>query len=398
MGSGRVMTSRWSPDVRPLRPDLLLRAALPLILAATLGGHVLPREVIRHANPAEALTARVEWAQREARSRGYKTGFWAAYSIERMTGTDSHIGSFDFGSKSFDLTLGEIVAGKRLEGPLSAPSVQTTAREVLEEMERTHKPEKKVRKDVALLFRFGDAGGAKPEQVDLSDMDLAFDLKGRPLIWLGGASDEESLTFVRKLFGAASDEEIRKDLVVAAGIHDVPALVIPFLETVLKSRESDEVRKDAAFWIGQQGGPSALRILGGTARTDPSIEVRKGAVFGLSQVELEAAVDSLIELARTAGHADVRHEAVFWLGQRASKKAAEALTGFVDNDPDPKVREQAVFALSQLPDDQGVEPLIRIARTHPNPHVRKKAIFWLGECDDPRALEVLIAIAKGNKP
>ncbi len=289
--------------VKKLRPNPWLRAGLPLILAVALGGHELPREVVRHAGPGESLSARVDWAQREARARGYKTGFWAAYSIERMTGENSHIGSFDFGSRSSELTLGEIIAGKRLDKPASAPrSVQTTAREVLEDLERTPKPAKKVRRDVALLFRFGDTGGARPEHVALSDMDLAFDLKGRPLVWLGGATDEESLGFVRKLFAAAGDEEIKEDLIAAAGIHDTPALAIPFLETVLKSRESDEVRKDAAFWIGQQGGPSALKILGGTARTDPSIEVRKGAVFGLSQVELEAAVDSLIELARTAGH------------------------------------------------------------------------------------------------
>ena len=383
---------------KKLRPARRLRAALPLILAVALGGHELPREVVRHAGPGESLSARVEWAQREARARGYKAGFWTAYSVERLTEENSHIGSFDFGSRSSELTLGEIIAGKRLDKPASAPrSVQTTARDVLEDLERTPKPAKKVRRDVALLFRFGDTGRARPERVALSDMDLAFDLKGRPLVWLGEATDEESLGFVRKLFAAAGDEEIKEDLIAAAGIHDAPALVIPFLETVLKSRESDEVRKDAAFWIGQQGGPSALKILGGTARTDPSIEVRKGAVFGLSQVELEAAVDSLIELARTAGHADVRREAVFWLGQRASKKAESALVGFVDKDADPKVQEQALFALSELPDNQGVEPLIKIAKTHPNPHIRKKAIFWLGECeDDPRALEALIAIVKGS--
>jgi hypothetical protein len=381
-----------------MRGKSMLHTALPLILAATLAGHELPREVVRNANPEDALGARAEWAQREARARGYKTGFWVAYSIERMTEENSHVGSFDCRSGSLELTLGEIVAGKRLDKPASAPrSVQTTARRVLEDLERTPKPARLVRKDLALLFRHGDTGGAKPEHVDLSDMDLAFDLKGKPLIWLGGATDEESLAFVRKLFGVVGDKEIKEDLVVAAGVHDAPSLVIPFLETVLKSRESDELRKDAAFWIGQQGGPSALKILGSTARTDPSIEVRKGAVFGLSQVELEEAVDGLIELARTAGDADVRHEAVFWLGQCASKKAEAALIGFVDKDPDPKVQEQALFALSELPDNQGVDPLIRIAKTHPNPHIRKKAIFWLGECDDPRALETLIAIVKGGK-
>ena len=381
-----------------MRAARIVRSAFPLLLAALLGAHELPREVVRHPNPGEALGARVEWAQREARARGYKAGFWIAYGIERMAEEHSHIGSFDFGSKSSGLTLGEIIAGKREEGSApAARSVQTTAREVLEDMERTHKPVKKVRKDLALLFQYKAAGGA-PGHVDLSDMDLAVDLHGLPLLWLGGAPDRESLDFIRGLFGTATGTDAKEDLITAAGVHDSPDLVIPFLEAVLKGREDDDIRKDAAFWIGQQGGPAALKILARTARTEPSVEVRKGAVFGLSQIETEEAVDELIGLAKTAAEGDVRREAVFWLGQQASKKAEAALVGFVDKSADPEVQEQAVFALSQLPDNQGVEPLIRIAKTHPNPHVRKKAIFWLGECeDDPRALETLISIVKGTR-
>ena len=339
----------------------------------------------------------MEWARQEARVRAYKTGFWAAYSIELMAEEGSHIGTFHFGSREAGLTLGEIVAGKRLDGPPSAPqSVRTTARKALEDLERKTGPAKTVRKNVALLFRFKDAGRPRPEEVGISDLDIAFDLEALPLIWLGGAPDDESLAVVRKLYDAGGGQELRKDLVAAAGVHDAPALVVPFLDAVLKSRENDAVRKDAAFWLGQQGGPPALKILRGTARIDPSSEVRKGAIFGLSQIESEAAVDELIELVRTAGNGDVRHEALFWLGQRASKKAEAALVGFAGKDADPEIQEQAVFALSQLPDGQGVEPLIRIAGTHPNPHVRTKAIFWLGECDDPRAIEALIKIVKGS--
>ncbi|HEX2694958.1 MAG TPA: hypothetical protein VHP61_04345, partial [Acidobacteriota bacterium] len=260
-----------------MRGKMALRAALPLILAATLGGHELPREVVRHPRPGDILEVRLEWARREARARGYKTGFWAAYSIERLTEEDSHIGSFHFGSREDEPTLGEVVAGRHLGGLPAAPrSVRTTAREVLEGLERKTGPAKKVRKDIALLLRFKDAGRPGPEDVGTSDLDCAFDLEGLPLVWLGGAADDESLALVRKLYDAGGDEELRKDLIVAAGIHDAPALVIPFLEAVLKSRENDEIRKDAAFWIGQQGGLSALKILRGTARTDPSVEVRKG--------------------------------------------------------------------------------------------------------------------------
>lgn len=312
-------------------------------------------------------------------------------------GERSFIGSFHGDGRTSELTVAEILAGKKGGNPLdrTGDSVQTTARRVLEDLEDAHKAEVKVWKDIALFLRYGSAGATVPERVEMTNLDLSFDFKGLPLIWAGTAPDGESLAFVAKTYESAKTEgKLKEHLVAAAGIHGSPGLVLPFLEGILKGRDPDDVRKDAAFWIGQQDDPAALKILTRTVRTDASTEVRKSAVFAISQVELEESVDTLIDLARRAENREVRHEAVFWLGQKASKKAGAALVDFANKETDSKIQEQAVFALSQLPDNQGVEPLIKIARTHPDPRVRKKAVFWLGECKDPRALETLIAILK----
>jgi hypothetical protein len=372
------------------------RVALPIILAAVLGGHDLPREVVRHPNPGEALGVRYAWAVKEAGARRYKTGYWIGYSVRKQMGEMSFIGSFERDGRSLNLTIEEILAGKNIESsPAGTASVQVTAREVLENLEKKKKTENKILKDVAILFRYGSGNPSTLEKVEMSNLNLAFDLKGLPLVWLGGAQDGESLAMIGRMFDAApADGKIREHLVAAAGIHGSPELTVPFLDRILKGKDSDHIRKDAAFWIGQQDDPAGLRILKQTARSDKAAEVRKSAVFAISEVELEEAVDDLIDLARTAENSDVRHEAVFWLGQRASKKAEAALEKFAYSDTDAKVQEQAVFALSELRGNEGVEPLIKIAKTHPNPHVRKKAVFWLGESGDPRAVEALIAIVK----
>jgi hypothetical protein len=314
-------------------------------------------------------------------------------------GERSYIGSWNHDrSRSTEPTIEEVLSGKKRLEPLMprAERLSRTAREILDDLEMDRAAEKKVWKDVAILLRYEGDGSKDPDKVEMSNFELNFDFQGLPLIWLGDASDDQSLTLLRGLYAGTKREETRKHVLAAVGIHNTPALVIPILESVLVSRDADELRKDAAFWIGQQDDPAALKVLRRAARTDRSCGVRKGAVFAISQVELEAAIDELIDLARTADNAGVRHEAVFWLGQRASKKAGAALVEFATKDGDSRVQEQAVFALSQLPENQGVEPLIKIARTHPNPHVRKKAVFWLGECHDPRALEALIAIIKGK--
>jgi HEAT repeat protein len=375
------------------------RIVLPFLLATALAGYELPREVLRHPNPGEPLGVRYAWAVKEAGARKYGTGYWIGYAVRKQMGERSSIGSFDHGGRAVKLTLEEIIAGKKLESlpTSSAESVRATAREVLEDLEKKTTPEKKVWKDVALLFRHGSGNPSSPERVEMSNLNLAFDLEGLPLIWLGGARDEESLAWIEKMYDSApASGGLRKHLIAAAGIHGSPGLVVPFLDRILKGKDPDRLRKDAAFWMGQQDDPAGLRILDRTARNDKAAEVRKSAVFAISQVELEEAVDDLIELARTADERDVRHEAIFWLGQRASKKSAVALEKFAVSDADSRVQEQALFALSELSGNDGIEPLIKIAKTHPDPRIRKKAVFWLGESGDPRALEALIAIVKAK--
>lgn len=376
-----------------------LGLGLFVLLAAALAAHEIPREVIRHPGLETALGPRLEWAFQEAKARRYGSGFWVGYGIRKLMGERSCIGSWNEDRwRSTGPTIEEVISGTRRAEPFMphAERLSRTAREILDDLERDRSPEKKVWKDVAILLLYKGAGSTEPDKVKMSNLELEFDFQGQPLLWLGDAPDDQSFAFLRGLYAGEKREETRKHVLAAVGIHNTPALVIPILEGVLEGRDSDELRKDAAFWIGQQDDPEALRVLRRAARTDRSCGVRKGAVFAISQVELEAAVDELIDLARAAENAGVRQEAVFWLGQRASKKAGAALVDFATKDGDFKVQEQAVFALSQLPENQGIEPLIKIAKTHPNPQVRKKAVFWLGECHDPRALEALIAIIKGK--
>ena len=377
------------------------RAALALLFvslaAAGLSGRDrLPREVVKCPRPEDALASRKDWALAEAARAGYQDGFWVGWSVRRLMDENSHIGSFSTGRPP-DVTLEELLTGKKnIAAPVDREIIRRTAREILDGLEKPAKEDRKVWKDIALLSRYGAGPRPALENIRMSDVRLEVNLDDRPLLWLGGASDGESIGNLKKTFDGAPAGKVKEHLVAAIGIHGSPDLVLPFLEAVLKGGEADAVRKDAAFWVSQQDAPSALAILLRAAKTDRSLEVRKSAVFGISQVERAESVDELIALAKGADSERVRKEAVFWLGQKASKKAGEALVGFVYDDKDLKVREQAVFALSQLPDNQGVEPLIKIARTHPDPRVRKKAVFWLGECDDPRALATLVEIVKGK--
>lgn len=381
----------------------ILLGGLVVLIDAWLWGGRLPKEVVRHPQPTIALAERLDWAGDETSRQGFRDGYWVCYSIRRLMGGRSWIGSFSSRQRDEEIPIQEVITGERHAFPSLAEEemLERAAREALSDIERSgekksKEPEKTVWKEVGILLRYGAGREKVLEDVHMSNLSLAFDFKGLPLVWIGGASDEESLNLIKTLYGRVNSPKAKEGLLAAAGIHGSPGLVIPFLDAVLKGNESEDLRKDAAFWLGQQHDPRALAILRQAAEKDSSAEVREGAVFAISQLEIEAALDELIGLARKAGHGDVRKQAIFWLGQKASAKTVAALESFAYNDADTKIQEQAVFALSELPDHEGVEALIKIAKTHPNAHVRKKAVFWLGECGDPRALDALIEIVKGK--
>ena len=374
---------------------------LVLVLGLALAGHMaaqtrLPREVVKHPRPQDALSARLGWALGEAARAGSKDGFWVGYSIRRLMEENSYIGSVHTGWRD-EVTLAEVLSGKTVvPGAPRDESVGRTARRVLDELEKSKKPEPKVWKDIAILLRYGPEKGPALDNVTMSDVTLAVDLKGLPLYWLGEAAEVESLTELKAIYAKTTADKVKEHLVAAVGIHGSPSLTVPLLRGVVEGGDADGVRKDAAFWLSQQDDASVVGILVRTAKSDRSAEVRKSAVFGLSQVKRPEAVDEIIGLARSAPDDRVRRDAIFWLGQMATKKAGAALEEFALSDRDVKVQEHAVFALSELPEGQGIEPLIKIAKTHPDPRVRKKAIFWLGETRDRRALDTLIEIVKGK--
>ncbi len=355
-----------------------------------------PSEVILYSGPAVGLPAKVEWAVREAGKSHFEKGFWVGYSIRRVMGENSHIGTFDSHRLNQNLTIEEVLSGRRSLGRAETDGevVRRTARRILDELEGSKKEETKVQKDLGFFFLYGPGSSPAMERARMSNLDLSFEFLGLPLFWLGESAEKESLTVIGDLFAKAKTDKIKKGLVASAGVHGDSSLAVPFLEKVLTGTDSDDVRKDAAFWLGQQHDKAALGILVRTVKSDPSRAVRKNAVFSISQTDLPEAVDELITLAKSAEGIEVKKEAVFWLGQIASKKAGAALEEFATRDDDTRIQEHAVFALTQLPDGGGVEPLIRIAKTHPDPRVRKRAVFWLGECNDPRALQTLIEIVK----
>jgi hypothetical protein len=372
-------------------------AAAGLSAAASADRQRPPAQVFNSAAEPGTLQAKLDRALAEASKTGLGP-FWIGYAIDRLQGERSHIGSFSDGDRDRGPTIADILAGRAAAASAdsTAADVKRAATAALDRIDGRDKPEKKVIKELGFFLKYKPGKPAVLADVRMSNLELRLDFEAAPLYWLGKAAEDQSMELVAALYGRASGEKIREDLIAAAGCHGTAKLALPFLAKVLGGADPDELRKDAAFWISQLDDPEGLRLLAKTARADKSEEVREGAVFGISQIELPAAVDEMISLARGAERSDVRKQAVFWLSQMASEKSGKVLEEVAREDGALEVQEHAIFALAELPDKQGLDPLIKLAKTHPDARLRKKAIFWLGEIDDPRALEAIIAIVKGK--
>ena len=183
-------------------------------------------------------------------------------------------------------------------------------------------------------------------------------------------------------------------------------------------------RRNAVFWLGQNGDPRARRMLHSVIEdTKEDSRVRSHAIFSLAQggdtpgsefaylrtiyprldeVELKEAVFQgmmqdenvdagrwLIDRARDPKEPTrSRRSALFWAGQRAATPTADIL-GVYKDVGDVSLREHAIFVLSQRQDDAATDALMRIASEDRDTEMRGKALFWLAQKHDPRVTKLI---------
>ncbi len=317
------------------------------------------------------------------------------YYVSTGIGICTMRSSYSFHSFMRGTTLREILYGKRAEPELSnMEQIKRVAKQALDELKNPRRTQRKVWKDVAILFQFEPDATKTPKNIKLCDLFAPFDPEDMPIFWLDKADYNQSFLLLRRMYGNIKEESQKKRFLSAIGIHSNSDRVVPFLEKVLKSRETDAVRGRAAIELAEHDTKQALKLLVQTAKSDYSLYVRKKAVTGLEDMGQEGAVDALIELARRADNRVIRRRAISALGDIASKKVTAALEACVYNDEYTEVQKQAVYAFEDLPNGEGIPYLIKIAKNHPKVKIRKSAIYCLGDSGDSRARDALIEIIR----
>ena len=299
---------------------------------------------------------------------------WVGYSVPEVAG-DRTICCGDFMNDDSSFRCGRCrLEGRNDEGV----SMNSNDRQRVE-LEGSNR--------VSILFRAQDSA---VERIRVVSENCELDVGGLPLIWLTGVRPAESVALLAGYVTGTTTEgreaERRMHGAMAAiALHADPS-ADRALEGFTASSRPEQLRKQAAFWLGEARGKAGLAVLKTMAHSDPSDNVRAHVSFAMSVSREAGALEEMIRMAREDSSAHVRGQALFWLAQKAGKKAASTITDAIENDPNTEVKKKAVFALSQLPKDDGVPKLIEVARNNRNPAVRKQAMFWLGQSNDPRAL------------
>lgn len=347
-----------------------MAGASPTQSVAADTARTAPDTVLRAPDPAQPLSQRWDWARAQARQLG-KRAYWIGYTIARPEWLD-HSVYVDRGAevKGDNITIsgrmhgnfqGLMFRGVRL-GPLTGTQDAD---------------------DIVLLFAFTATPSGAPTlaHVHVASAYLPVDFRGRSLLWLGSATDAQSLPLVESVLSATTNPELREDVVSAIGVHGSSSAVIPILVRLLApaSREPDAVRSQAAEWLGFHPYPAAVVALSAAARNDASGDVRRESAEALGENALPAATDSAIAIAKTARDAETRRRAVESLGEKGSDQAFAAVVAIARTEPDDDVAREAVEALGEMPSDRGLPALREIVRSHPRPDVRREAIETLGD-------------------
>lgn len=176
-----------------------------------------------------------------------------------------------------------------------------------------------------------------------------------------------------------TSREVRKTAAWALGeIEDARA--VPGLVAALRDERDDEVRKQIAWALGEIESEEAVDGLGAALRGEDNIEIRRMIVWALGEIESAEAVPYVTPLLRDADM-EMRKQAAWALGEIESPNAVDAIAAALQSERVVMVREMLVWALGEIEDRRGA-PALEQALRDTSLGVRRKAVWALGEIDN----------------
>jgi HEAT repeat protein len=273
------------------------------------------------------------------------------------------------------------------------------------------------------LLRDASASGAIV-RVELYNLARRREYGGFPVYWLGRASNEESLAYLRALVESNRTGGVGEDATRAIALHDdrrVPEFLVAlargstsqgvraravrslgyppvapatrdFLASVARDeREGTDIRRNAIAAYGRSHDAQSLDFLLKLFDTVTGRDLKRSVLSAVaSNDDKSAVVNFMIKVADKESDTELRKRALAHLGEMAGERALGTLTETAGRtDTDTELQKQAVIAISRRQAAESVPLLIKVAQTHAKPEVRKQALVLLGRTGDPAAMSYL---------
>jgi len=204
-----------------------------------------------------------------------------------------------------------------------------------------------------------------------------------PVHALAGIDQDTSIAW---LADQAAGKTAGEDALPALALHAGEAATTALARFTEAGRDP-ELRRNAAFWLGQARGQAGLPRLLTLARGDESADFMRHLAFVLSQSELAPAAAELRRLAQQHADPGVRGQALFWMAESGADAAREDILNVLGQTQDTELLHQAVFALSRLED--GDAALVALIEGGYPREAKRQALFWLGQSGSPQAMAFL---------
>ena len=208
------------------------------------------------------------------------------------------------------------------------------------------------------------------------------------VFWLGQVRSDRAVPLLEDLLKNSTDKETKDKALFALSQQSAPRAGQVLRDFAERESEDEELREQAIFWLGQKRGDDNANYLKGLYSRVKKDALKEKIIFSLSQQRgngewvMNIALDPKESI-------EMRKQALFWAGQNGGTPTESFATLYDKmTDPEIKEQLIFVFS-QRGRDGKALEKLMDIAKTDKDKEMRSKAIFWLGQSRDPRAVKFL---------
>jgi HEAT repeat protein len=154
------------------------------------------------------------------------------------------------------------------------------------------------------------------------------ELREQAIFWLGQNRSEDNANYLKTLFGRVRSDALKDKIIFSLSQQRGFGNGEWIMNIALDPKQSIEIRKQALFWAGQNGGTS-IESFASLYDKMTDAEIKEQIIFVFSQKRDAKAIDKLMDIAKNDKDRELRGKAVFWLGQSRDPRAAKFLEDLI---------------------------------------------------------------------